>query len=122
MAQYIDKSALVAEIKRQISAIDDCPKITNTQISVLAGNKVVLIKLLSFIDTLEVKEVQEEPVISVWHDGNILPIKDDKHLWVVVSFKNGDIYTGSITTLRRWQEVQGDEIDCWAYKEDLLKL
>ena len=56
MAQYIDKSALVAEIERQISAIDNCPKITVTQISVLEGDKVVLTKLLSFIDTLEVKE------------------------------------------------------------------
>jgi len=57
MEQYISKSALVAEIERQISAIDNCPKITDTQISVLEGDKVVLTKLLSFIDTLEAKEV-----------------------------------------------------------------
>ena len=57
MEQYIPKSALVAELKRQISAIDNYPKLTDTQIAVLEGNKVVLTKLLSFIDTIEVKEV-----------------------------------------------------------------
>ena len=56
MAQYIDKDALVAEIERQISAIDNYPKLTDTQIAVLEGNKVVLTKLLSFIDTLEAKK------------------------------------------------------------------
>ena len=58
--KLIDKSALVAEIERQISAIDNCPKLTDTQIAVLEGNKVVLTKLLSFLDTLEVKEVDLE--------------------------------------------------------------
>ena len=56
MAQYIDKDALVAEIERQISAIDNYPKLTDTQIAVLEGNKVVLTKLLSFLNTLEAKE------------------------------------------------------------------
>ena len=60
MAKYIDKSILEEEIRRQISAIDDCPKLTNTQIAVLEGDKVILTKLLSFLDTLEVKEVDLE--------------------------------------------------------------
>lgn len=59
MKQYIDKATLVAEIKRQILAIDNASKITDTQIAVLSGNKVTLTKLLSFIDTLEVKEMKE---------------------------------------------------------------
>ena len=62
MAQYINKSAVVAKIERQILAIDKMPKITDTQISVLSGNKVILTKLLSFIDTLEVKEVDFEKI------------------------------------------------------------
>ena len=66
MKQYIDKSALVAEIKRQILAIDNTPKITDTQISVLSGNKVILTKLLSFIDTLEVKEMDLEKELGEW--------------------------------------------------------
>ena len=64
MEQYIPKSALVAEIERHISAIDNCPKFTDTQIVVLEGNKVVLLKLLSFLDTLEVKEVDLEKEIQ----------------------------------------------------------
>ena len=60
MGQYIDKSELVKEIKRQILAIDTIPKTTETQISVLSGNKVILTKLLSFLNTLETKEVVAE--------------------------------------------------------------
>ena len=63
MKQYINKNDIVAEIERQISAIDNYPKLTDTlniQIAVLEGNKVVLTKLLSFLDTLEVKEVDLE--------------------------------------------------------------
>lgn len=63
MKRYIDKDALVAKIERQISAIDNYPKLTDTlniQIAVLEGNKVVLTKLLSFLNTLEVKEVVAE--------------------------------------------------------------
>ena len=58
MARYIELDAVGAEIERQISAIDNCPKLTGTQIAVLEGNKVVLTKLLSFINTLEVKEIE----------------------------------------------------------------
>lgn len=65
MEQYISKDALVAEIERQISAIDNYPKLTDTlniQIAVLEGNKVTLTKLLSFINTLEVKDLYEQCV------------------------------------------------------------
>lgn len=59
MAQYIDKAAVVAEIKRQLSAIDNFPELTATQVAVSEGNKVILTKLLSSLDNLEVKEVVE---------------------------------------------------------------
>ena len=78
MTQYISKSALVAEIERQISAIDNYPKLTDTlniQIAVLEGNKVVLTKLLSFLDTIEVKEVDLENSMTCevgWYDGFLL--------------------------------------------------
>jgi len=73
--KLIDKDALVAEIKRQILAIDNMPKITDTQISVLSGNKVILTKLLSFIDTLESKEVDlkkeiENEIDEYWYDND----------------------------------------------------
>lgn len=49
MAQYISKSALVAEIERRLRLL--VPKMTFHQ------QRVELEKLLSFIDTLEVKEM-----------------------------------------------------------------
>ena len=56
MTQYIDKSALVAEINRIKK--EECP------IDTYEGrNKLFYFEqFLSFLDTLEVKEVQEEPV------------------------------------------------------------
>lgn len=93
MTQYIDKSALVAEIKRQILAIDNTPKITDTQISVLSGNKVTLTKLLSFIDTLEVKDVDStESFIEKawdWIENNLLSSnQQDKSRLYFEQFKN----------------------------------
>lgn len=52
MAHLIDKDALVAEIEKQ----------RNTYISEPSKYK-VLSRILSFLDTLEVKEVQEEPYV-----------------------------------------------------------
>jgi len=64
-----------------------------------------------------------EKMPSVWHNSNTIPATpDNNHLWVVVSFKNGDIRTCFIDTLVTWQRVQREVIDCWAYREDLLKL
>lgn len=54
MAQYINKWALVAEIKRLLSAFE------NSDIPVDRLRASTLISLLSFIDTLEVKEVDLE--------------------------------------------------------------
>ena len=94
MGQYIDKSALVAEMERQLFAIDNCPKLTDTQIAVLEGNKVVLTKLLSFLDTLEVKDV------STWHLQEKEDIYDAVKDWSLHTFacvmKDGTIqkFTG----------------------------
>jgi len=70
MAQYIDKDALVAEIERRLWLL--VPKMTFHQ------QRVELEKLISFIDTLEVKEVdldkefewfldEVEGVPRMWH-------------------------------------------------------
>ena len=56
MAQYIDKSALVAEIERRISDVSHLEK-ASYEIGLYDAYKIVL----SFIDTLEVKEVEEKP-------------------------------------------------------------
>lgn len=54
MKQYIDKSALVAEIERKIHNID-YEGISDRNI----GQKQSLYHILSFLDTLEVKEVED---------------------------------------------------------------
>ena len=58
MEQYISKSALVAEIERRISVL----KANESVISMLAGGMFVneFKDLLSFLDTLEAKEVELE--------------------------------------------------------------
>ena len=62
MAEYINKSALVAEIKRKIEAHKETLKNCDSSISetVLKGSMSAYLNLLHFIDTLEVKEMQEE--------------------------------------------------------------
>ena len=69
MAQYIDKSALVAEIKGYISNYKEIVAKINRNdstwvdsVSMIESKIGVLQHLLSFLDTLEVKEVEEEPV------------------------------------------------------------
>ena len=52
--KLIDKSALVAEIERRIKGLKDCHADT---VAGYAGEISGLERLLSFLDTLEVKEV-----------------------------------------------------------------
>jgi len=59
MKQYINKSVVIAEIERLMASFDKCQKITDTQIAVLAGNRTLLLKLLSFVNTLETLEVKD---------------------------------------------------------------
>ena len=68
MAQYISKSALVAEIERMLKNVNLNYVNTGSHPSALDTNKKLqegisknLQSILSFINTLEVKEVQKEP-------------------------------------------------------------
>lgn len=67
MKQYIDKAALVAEIERRISVL----KANESVISMLAGGMFVneFKDLLSFLDTLEVKEVDLEKEVDKWYNN-----------------------------------------------------
>lgn len=56
MKQYINKSALVAEIEKKLNS---CKTYSTEYVN---GKKYALKSLLSFLDTLGVKEVEEEPV------------------------------------------------------------
>lgn len=59
MAQYIDKAAIVAEIKKRIKAHKESLKNCDSSISeiVLKGSMSAYQSSLRFLDTLEVKEV-----------------------------------------------------------------
>lgn len=61
MAQYIDKAALVAEIERRRKLVSD-PVLSGDDLMI--GERNALFDLLSFIDTLEVKEVDLEKEIE----------------------------------------------------------
>jgi hypothetical protein len=64
MVQYIDKSTLVAEIEKIIANVtDDCNKSKRPQFT-LYGKINALENLLSFINTLEVKEVDLENAVK----------------------------------------------------------
>jgi hypothetical protein len=52
MKQYIDKAAIVAEIERLYNS-----EYTNDSGLSCCGKKIILRYILSFLDTLEVKEV-----------------------------------------------------------------
>lgn len=65
MEQYIDKSALAAEIERRLRLVTEMSK---SGVGFTKNNPILEFAIseykdiLSFIDTLEAKEVQEEPV------------------------------------------------------------
>ena len=61
MAQYIDKDALVAEIERRIKINKEC-MLGLKNLDYYQGKVDALNDALSLLDTIEVKEVKEEPV------------------------------------------------------------
>lgn len=61
MTQYIDKDAVVAEIKRRIQLVSD-PILSGDDLMI--GERNALFNLLSFLNTLEVKEVDLEKEIE----------------------------------------------------------
>lgn len=62
MEQYLPKSALIAEIDRELESI------SNASTNFALGRKMELANILSFLDTLEVKEVHD-----IWHDVSEKP-------------------------------------------------
>lgn len=86
MEQYISKDALAAEIKRLIKHSEMVAD-HNTQITELVSRELdALYHLISFLDTLEVKEVDLEKEISNYLDNHNLNIQDGGR----IVFNNGD--------------------------------
>jgi hypothetical protein len=84
MEQYIDKSAVVAEIERKIEAHKETLKNCDSSISemVLKGSMSAYQSLLHFFDTLEVKEVDYERELSKYISNGIhrfFPNVDDDY-------------------------------------------
>lgn len=77
--ELIDKSALVAEIKRRIRVSQDYAKCNLTETTRI-GNQAQQLELndiLSYLDTLEVKEVDLEKEIANWWNNHYADIKKD---------------------------------------------
>lgn len=63
MTQYIDKSAVMAEIERRLERIANTSSEDNRELSAIRGaQQYELIKLVQYIDTLEVKDLYEQCV------------------------------------------------------------
>lgn len=103
MKEYIDKSALVAEIEKELNTTK---KYSTEYVN---GKKYALKKILSFIDTLEVKEVEEEPVsedlgeaantyVDNWYKLNNL---DKESYPIDVEISKNDFKAGA-----KWQKEQ----------------
>ena len=69
MAQYIDKGALVAKIQKRLKFQQTCIE-TEYRLTGKAEEEIILEynQLLSFINTLEVKEVDLEEEIDKWYN------------------------------------------------------
>ena len=62
MAQYIDKSTVVAEINRVVNSYDPTNEITS--------GRYALVRLRYFIETLEVREVDLEKELNDWRHNH----------------------------------------------------
>lgn len=91
MTQYIDKDAVIAEIGRRIEEITQTISLGNKKIQKSGGNrKAELVRFLSFIITLEVKEMNEEPVSEeleeaieksfIYHENHGDDFRSDKQI------------------------------------------
>lgn len=142
MKQYIDKAAIVAEIRKRL-----LPTIRDKHYDEWEeGQDSERIAILEIIDTLEVKEVQNIPVPdnetalfgangyrnNVWHDRRETPeYKEDKNNQILVYGQNsagrgcsvcsmiadGVIYSPMTHKEYKWGECHFTQ---WAYIEDLL--
>ena len=75
MTQYINKSALMAEIERRIQFFTEEPRSSNSDIVIS------LLGLKSFIDTLEVKEADFDEEFNKYHIGLYNPFNSGAEIY-----------------------------------------
>lgn len=85
MGQYINKSALIAEIER---LKDEYLKHTNNNKFCAEWSRGTLDNILRFLDTFEVKEVDLEKELNYFIEQQKAFIKDDR----VVEYYTGDSF------------------------------
>lgn len=112
--KLIDKEALVAEIKRRKEKCDTFYNIAlsnNVEFAKVAikEQKKQYDSFLSFLDTLEVKEVD-----NVWHDVNETP-KGAGDGEILVQFSDSH---ASVVEIDDWEYL--DHQTKWAYLKDLI--
>ena len=109
MRHLINKDAVVAEIEKELNTTK---KYSTEYVN---GKKYALNKILSFLDTLEVKEVEEEPVsedlgeaantyVDNWYKLNNL---DKESYPIDVEISKNDFKAGA-----KWQKEQMIEKAC----------
>ena len=128
MAQYISRSAVVAELEKRTDELygllPDASKVENGTITISeacnTGKYTALESFRKYIDTLEVKEVQEEPV-SIWHDASEKPnVKEKSGIFVITSL-NGE-YIGSRYYNYNDINITFGNYDKWAYLNELINI
>jgi len=99
MTQYIDKSAVVAEINRVLNSYDP---------NEITSGRYELASLRSFLDSIEVKEVKEDPVSDnleeaiaqslIYHENNGDDFRSDKQIETA--------YRYGFETCAKWKEMK----------------
>lgn len=125
MAQYIDKSALVAEIERMLETITDASEqdVRDRELGGIYGAQLLVLRnLAKYLDTLEVKEVQEEPA-KIWHDAKEPPEMYRKYFARYSDGRINGSWERHDNGFIPWKDViKEHNITHWCYVEDLLKL
>jgi len=87
MAQYIDKDALVAEVERRIKSTNNDVKIGAIESFTVSKT---LNSLISFINTLEVKDVDLEKESELIANGIMISVQSNKYGTNIYNTKRND--------------------------------
>ena len=117
MTQYIDKSAVVAEIERRRKLVSD-PILSGDDLMI--GERNALFNLLSFINTLEVKEVDSDKCEDSYEQG----YADAHPHWISVKDKLPEACGAVLTTTQKGTQRVGCYEDGWwlANFPDLVRM
>lgn len=117
MTQYIDKSKVVEEIEKMLQNEYACETSQEE-----TGYHCALHELKHFLDTFEVKEVQEEPA-KFWHDAKEPPEMYRKYFARYSDGRINGSWERHDDGFIPWKDViKEHNITHWCYVEDLLKL